>query len=213
MNAKRSYTTTNQRVSPPSQRASERAQCGAASRLSIVLPCPLSVALGRQVEVGEHACPDCGQRLGGRSGYWRWICERGTLELWIRRGRCSGCRRSHVLLPGFLLDRRLDEVEVIGRALMLAIVIGRDRTRWSRATATSSGMIEEPLFWLGVQHVERTASRRSHAAQMYGLWEGQAAHRLYISKEPWILTAFVSRAARYGPEASSRRTNRPRTSG
>ena len=34
------------------------------------------------------------------------------------------CRRSHALLPDFLLARRLDEAEVIGRALVLAIVIG-----------------------------------------------------------------------------------------
>jgi len=30
----------------------------------------------------------------------------------------------HAVLPDFLLERRLDEVEVIGRALVLAIVIG-----------------------------------------------------------------------------------------
>lgn len=96
--------------------------------LSIVWACPLSVsaylALGRQVEIGEHACPDCGQRLGGWGGYWRWTRERGTGQLWIRRVRCSSCRRSHALLPDFLLERRLDDVEVIGRALVLAVVIG-----------------------------------------------------------------------------------------
>jgi hypothetical protein len=96
--------------------------------LSIVWRCGHDVsgylALGRQVEVGEHACPRCGQRLGGWGGYWRWIRGRGTHQLWIRRLRCSICRRSHALLPDFLLERRLDEVEVIGRALVCAIVIG-----------------------------------------------------------------------------------------
>jgi hypothetical protein len=96
--------------------------------LSIVWPCGLEVsaylALGQQVEVGEHACPECGLRLGGWGGYWRWIRGLGTQRLWVRRGRCSSCRRSHALLPDFLLERRLDEVEVIGRALVLGIVIG-----------------------------------------------------------------------------------------
>src|SRR5712692_10100739 len=99
--------------------------------VSIVWRCPLDVsaylALGQQIEVGEHACPgpDCERRrLGGWSGYWRWVRGPGTERLWIRRGRCSRCLRSHALLPDFLLERRLDQVEVIGQALALGIVSG-----------------------------------------------------------------------------------------
>ena len=94
--------------------------------LSIVWPCGLDVsdylALGQQVGVGDHTCPECGQRLGGWGGYWRWLRGRGTQRLWIRRRRCSSCRRTHALLPDFLLERRLDDVDVIGRALVLGIV-------------------------------------------------------------------------------------------
>jgi hypothetical protein len=93
--------------------------------LSIVWPCPLAVsaylALGRLVEMGDHACPGCGQRLAGWGGSWRWIRGPGTEHVWIRRGRCTSCRRSHALLPDFLLERRLDEVEVIGRSLALHV--------------------------------------------------------------------------------------------
>lgn len=99
--------------------------------VSIVWRCPLDVsayvALGQQVEVGEHACPgpDCERRrLGGWSGYWRWVRGPGTEQVWIRRGRCSSCLHSPALLPDFLLERRLDEVEVIGHALALGIVGG-----------------------------------------------------------------------------------------
>ncbi len=99
--------------------------------VSIVWRCPLDVsaylALGQQIEVGEHACPgpDCEQRrLGGWSGYWRWVRGPGTERLWIRRKRCSRCRRSHALLPDFLLERRLDDVQVIGQALALSIASG-----------------------------------------------------------------------------------------
>ena len=65
-----------------------------------------------------------GRRLGGWSGYWRWVRGPDTGRLWIRRGRCSRCLRSHALLPDFLLERRLDAVEVIGHALALGIVGG-----------------------------------------------------------------------------------------
>lgn len=82
------------------------------------------LALGQQVEVGEQVCPICGQRLGRWGGYWRWVRGRGTERLWIRRGRCPICRRSHALLPDFLLERRLDEVQVIGQALVLSIASG-----------------------------------------------------------------------------------------
>jgi hypothetical protein len=86
------------------------------------------IALGQQIEVGEHACPgpECEQRRLGRwSGYWRWVRGSGTGLLWIRRGRCSKCLRSHALLPDFLLERRLDQVEVIGHALALGSVAGQ----------------------------------------------------------------------------------------
>jgi hypothetical protein len=99
--------------------------------VSIVWRCALDVsayvALGRQVEVGEQACPspECEQRrLGGWSGYWRWVRGPGTEQVWIRRGRCARCLRSHALLPDFLLERRVDTVEVIGHALALGIVGG-----------------------------------------------------------------------------------------
>jgi Domain of unknown function (DUF6431) len=38
-------------------------------------------------------------------------------RIWIRRGRCSTCRRPHTLLPDLVLARRLDAVNVIGRGL------------------------------------------------------------------------------------------------
>lgn len=96
--------------------------------LSIVWRCQLDVstyvALEQRIEVDEQACPTCGRRLTWWSGYWRWVRGVGTARLWIRRCRCAACRRSHALLPDFLLERRLDEIDVIGRALTLSIVGG-----------------------------------------------------------------------------------------
>lgn len=93
--------------------------------LAIVWRCALDVtayvAAGRGVVVPRLACPGCGRWLGRWSGYWRWVRGSRSERLWIGRGRCRPCRRSHALLPDFVLVGRLDRVEVIGRALALAL--------------------------------------------------------------------------------------------
>jgi len=115
--------STKERALPAKRR--QRGLGGAVSTLVNLWHCGLDVsaylALGQQIEVGEHACLGCGRRLGGWSGSWHWVRGPGTGRLWIRRTRCSRCRRSHALLPDFLLERRLDEVQVIGPALALSI--------------------------------------------------------------------------------------------
>jgi hypothetical protein len=67
---------------------------------------------------GTLRCP-CSGRLR-RWGYARsrWVRDRrhrGRLR--PHRGRCLGCRRTHVILPDWVLLRRFDRVEVIGGAL------------------------------------------------------------------------------------------------
>jgi uncharacterized protein DUF6431 len=67
----------------------------------------------------DLACPDC----GGVLAPWGWARERvlrsgsGVVRIRPRRARCGGCGASHVLLPAFLLVRRVDLAEVIGAAL------------------------------------------------------------------------------------------------
>ena len=76
------------------------------------------VSAGQQVVVPPQRCPACQRLLVGWGGYWRWLRAPLLLErIWIRRARCSVCRRSHALLPDLVLVRRLDAVEVIGRGL------------------------------------------------------------------------------------------------
>jgi Domain of unknown function (DUF6431) len=76
------------------------------------------VSAGQQVVVPPQRCPACQRWLVGWGGYWRWLRAPLLLErIWIRRARCSVCRRSHALLPDLVLVRRLDAVEVIGRGL------------------------------------------------------------------------------------------------
>ena len=43
-------------------------------------------------------------------------------RIWIRRGRCAVCRRTHALIPDLVLARRLDEVADIGRGLALKVM-------------------------------------------------------------------------------------------
>src|SRR5215471_11316863 len=83
------------------------------------------VAAGCQVEVPRQRCPRCQRRLIGWGGYWRWVRAPLVVErIWIRRGRCGVCRRSHALLPDLVLRRRLDMVTVIGTALVLRVIDG-----------------------------------------------------------------------------------------
>jgi len=66
------------------------------------------------------------------SGYWRWVrvafdpdtVTKRRLRIWVPRVRCKHCRNAPGLLPAFCLSRRLDEVEVIGVALV-RVVAGR----------------------------------------------------------------------------------------
>lgn len=84
--------------------------------LAIVWRCPLAVeqyvAEGRQIEVQRPGCLDCDAPLRFRSGYWRHVRSGGGTgrRIWIRRAECPPCRRSHALLPSFLLQGRLDVV-------------------------------------------------------------------------------------------------------
>jgi transposase-like protein len=76
------------------------------------------VAAGRSVQVPRPNCPVCGRAMTFRSGYWRFVREGGAgARMWVRRAKCRGCSLSRALLPAFELVRRLDSVEVIGRAL------------------------------------------------------------------------------------------------
>ena len=78
---------------------------------------------GQQVVVPPQRFPSCLRWLIGWGGYWRWLRAPLVVErIWIRRGRCAACRRSHALLPDLLLVRRLDVVTVIGTAVRLKVV-------------------------------------------------------------------------------------------
>jgi transposase-like protein len=68
---------------------------------------------------GILKCPSCDGSLRPW-GYARWRTIRmaeGTKKLRPRRSRCPDCYKTSVLLPNYLLVRRVDEAAVIGSAL------------------------------------------------------------------------------------------------
>jgi hypothetical protein len=95
--------------------------------VAIIWPYPASVssyvAAGRRIEVPPQRCPTCQRQLVGWGGYWRWVRAPLVVErIWIRRGWCAACRRSHALLPDLLFVRRLDVVTIIGTAMRLKVI-------------------------------------------------------------------------------------------
>jgi hypothetical protein len=97
--------------------------------MAIIWPYPSSlssyVTAGQQVAVPPQRCPNCLWWLVNWGGYWRWLRAPLLVErIWICRGRCSSCRRSHALLPDLVLVQRLDAVEVIGAGLARKLTSG-----------------------------------------------------------------------------------------
>jgi uncharacterized protein DUF6431 len=112
---------------------------------------------------GELECPCCGGALAG----WGWARtrvlrgSRGPVRLRPRRARCAWCGVTHVLLPVFVLLRRVDLAEVIGAALAakaagagarsIAAVCGRpvDTVRgWLRRFSSRAGQVR--AFFTGL---------------------------------------------------------------
>jgi hypothetical protein len=74
----------------------------------------------RELRARHLACPHCGGELRpwGRARRRVLRTADSNEELQPRRARCSNCLVTSVLLPDICLLRRVDEVAVIGRALL-----------------------------------------------------------------------------------------------
>jgi transposase-like protein len=116
-------------------------------------------------------CPACAGELGSWGGYRRRVrVGRARFRLLVRRARCRACERTHALLPGFLLARRLDVVDVIGCALQMAAggrgyrpiaaVLGRKETTvrsWLRRLRGRADVLRGWLVGLAVSMAEPPA--------------------------------------------------------
>lgn len=124
------------------------------------------VEVESQLSSGALSCPSCRGRLGPWGSARRRVIRGGDRVGVVvpRRGRCRGCRVTHVLLPAGLLLRRADHVGLIGRALELAAVgvaVRAISRLLGRARSTVRG-------WIG-RFSERVERVRAHFTA-WALW-------------------------------------------
>ena len=163
---------------------------------------------------GGLRCPVAG--CGGRLAPWGWARSRvvrgeaGPVVLRPRRSVCSGCRRSHVLLPASVLLRRADAVTVVGAGLLakagglghrrVAAEVGRPVSTvrgWLRRAGRVAGRVLAVLAAvaaeLGVEFVPPAPAGRPVASvvEAVGALARAVGRRLGGSCSPWRLAAVV----------------------
>ena len=112
----------------------------------------------RELRARRLSCPHCGGELHPWGHARRRVLRGATTneEHHPRRARCSNCLVTSVLLPDICLLRRVDEVAVIGRALLekaagaghrtIAIRLGRPKETvrgWLRRFSTRVTLLRE----------------------------------------------------------------------
>jgi len=125
-------------------------------------------AARRALHARALSCPGCGGALRpwGHARRRTVIGEAGaTLTRRPDRGRCSGCRATHVLLPAGLLDHRAYHAGVIGAALLRSAKgTGRRRIAEQLALPVSTvadwlrrfAAVAEPLRVMLIRHIVAT---------------------------------------------------------
>lgn len=167
----------------------------------------------RALLAGEVSCPGCGEGLRPwGSARWRVVRGSGVVERRRpRRGRCSGCAVTHVLISDDCLLRRRDLVEVIGAALVakaagighrrVAIVLGVPASTvrgWFRRFAVNAEAIR--VWFTVLAHdldpmlaaLAPTATASGDAVEAMGVAARAMSLRLGLVA-PW---RFVSAASR-----------------
>lgn len=163
------------------------------------------------LRAGEISCPECDGVLRpwgfGRPRTIRF--GDGELSIIPRRGRCSTCKKTHVLLPTNLLFRRKDSAEVIGSALSLAaggmgaqeVADTLDRPQstvrdWKRRVRDYAAEIREYFTRLAVQldaTVEITPTSSSFADAIAAIGAaGRSAVLRQVTKHPWHFASFAT---------------------
>ncbi|MFW6690476.1 DUF6431 domain-containing protein [Streptomyces sp. MAR4 CNX-425] len=181
-----------------------------------------AVRVEARLLAGGIECPDC----GGVLAPWGWARRRvlrsvkGVVRVRPRRARCSGCGGSHVLLPVFVLVRRVDLADVIGTALAWKAAGSGARTiaaRLGRPVETVRGWLRR--FERRAEHVRvyftvllvdtgpdpippaGSVSRFADAvAAVVGAWKAAVSRWPDVGEvSPWHLAAAVSRGRLLSP--------------
>ncbi|MGH3263577.1 MAG: hypothetical protein ACRDNS_16465 [Trebonia sp.] len=173
----------------------------------------------RQLSGGQLRCPGC----AGELRPWGHARSRGVRDTQLvvtvrpRRSACSGCRRTHVLLPASLLARRADTVAVIGAALLgkatgvghrgIAAALGRPDSTvrgWLRRFGARAESVR--VLFTGLLHaldamavvVTPMGSGFADAVEVLGLAAASAA-RLFGPVPAWQFAASASGGLLLGP--------------
>ncbi len=123
------------------------------ARVAVVWPCQIEIDVyvraGRQLRPPSQACPACKGVLAVQGGYHRQLRHRDRIEqLWIWRGHCKRCDRSHALLPDFVVPNHRDTTDVIFAALDPRIVIdvpASTRRGWQARFKRNSDVLRSAL--------------------------------------------------------------------
>ena len=109
----------------------------------------------------DARCPRCEGPLSPWTSYTRMVRHRAiTTRLRVRRCRCRRCKRTHALLPSFLLAYRRDVVATVGQAL-----VGGALGAGHRSLARNAGLPAATVRgWL------RRARRAAHARATLARW-------------------------------------------
>lgn len=169
------------------------------------------VEVDQRLRGGELACP-CGGRLAPW-GHARARTIRGVGALRPRRGRCSACRGTHVLMAVSCLVRRADGAEVIGAALAakatgvghrrLAARLGRPASTvrgWLRAFSGNADRVGRLFAGLLVEldplagPIAPRGSGVADAVEVIGVVAAAARRRLGVvgAVSPWQLVAAIT---------------------
>jgi transposase-like protein len=136
-----------------------------------------------------------------------------------RRGICTRCRRTHVLVPPAALPRRRDAVETVGAALLKAAAghghrviadqlglppstVRNWRRRFQRRAEHLRGQAVRALFALGgeIPDIEPRATPLADAVEALGLAASAAVRRLgWTGTSPWGIIAAISRGLLLAP--------------
>ncbi len=136
----------------------------------------------------------------GGAGVWR---------IWIRRGLCRICGRSHGLLPSFLLERRPDVVEVIGEGVKrsqageglpkIAAALGRPYSTvrdWRRRHRERAGELVAELaarvVELGDEVPKLSGEVERTALALLATVRSAAARRLRSVAGVWTCTTLIT---------------------
>ena len=195
--------------------------------MAIVLPLSVSVeayaAAGRDVQVDIPQCPDCASVMGRWSGYSRFVREAATcFKVFVVRGRCSSCARTHALLPAFCVRKRLDVAEVIGRVVEAvgtgvsgirpqAVAVGVPHTTargWLRAFGRNAGRLQAAFGALAVELGGELAGAGSdlRAGALLAIrasWRAAGSLPGWAQLGPWRFTSSVCGGSFLAPNTNS----------